>query len=120
MFLDDKLNFGKHLKYITNKVSKFIGLLHKRQIILPRRSLVAIYKSFNRPHLNEGDTSFDKVISYSMITENRFNINALVSQTVHLLQDIKKSIFAALFLKLSYYPCKPAHTSQDHTTTIRN
>ena len=55
MFLDDKLNFGKHLKYITNKISKFIGLLHKRQIILPRRSLVAIYKSFNRPHLDEGE-----------------------------------------------------------------
>ena len=45
MFLDDKLNFGKHLKYITNKVNKSIGYL----------SLVAIYKSFNRPHLDEGE-----------------------------------------------------------------
>ena len=29
MFLDSKLNFGEHLKYITNKVNKSTGLLHK-------------------------------------------------------------------------------------------
>ena len=38
MLLDDKLNFGEHLKYITNKVSKSIGLLGKLQMILPGRS----------------------------------------------------------------------------------
>ena len=52
MYLDDKLNFGEHLKYITNKVNKSIKLLHKLQIILPSRSLVTIYKSFIRPHLD--------------------------------------------------------------------
>ena len=26
MFLGDKLNFGEHLKYITNKINKSIGL----------------------------------------------------------------------------------------------
>ena len=46
MLLDDELNFGEHLKYISNKVNKSIGLLHKLQLILPRRSLVTIYKSF--------------------------------------------------------------------------
>ena len=34
--LHDKLNFGEHLKYITNKVNKSIGLLRKLQMILPR------------------------------------------------------------------------------------
>ena len=29
MFLDGKLNFGEHLKYITNKVNKSTGLLRK-------------------------------------------------------------------------------------------
>ena len=29
MFLDNKLNFSEHLKYITNKVNKSIGLLRK-------------------------------------------------------------------------------------------
>ena len=39
VFLDDKLNFGEHLKYITNKVNKSIGLLCKLQLILPRQSV---------------------------------------------------------------------------------
>ena len=33
MFLDDKLNFCEHLKYITKKVNKSIGLLRKFQLI---------------------------------------------------------------------------------------
>ena len=36
MFLDNKLNFGKHLKYSTNKFDKSIGFLRKLQLILPR------------------------------------------------------------------------------------
>ena len=42
MFLDNKLNFGERLKYITNKVNKSIGLLRKLQMILWVRSLVTI------------------------------------------------------------------------------
>ena len=33
MFLDNKLNFGEHLKYIANEVNKSIGLLRKLQMI---------------------------------------------------------------------------------------
>ena len=36
MFLDNKLNFGEHLKYVTTKVNKSTGLLRKLQMILPR------------------------------------------------------------------------------------
>ena len=35
MFLDDKLNFGEHLKCITKKTNKSIGLLCKLEMILP-------------------------------------------------------------------------------------
>ena len=42
MFLDNKLNFREHLKDITNKVNKSIGLLRKLQMILWGRSLVTI------------------------------------------------------------------------------
>ena len=48
----------EHLKYITNKVNKSIGLLSKLQMILPRRSLVTIYKSFTRPQPDYGDIIF--------------------------------------------------------------
>ena len=65
MFLDNKLNFDEHLKYITNKVNKSIGLLRKLQTILPRRSLVIIYKSFIRAHLDYGDIIFDQAFNKS-------------------------------------------------------
>ena len=52
MFLDCKLYFEEHLKTIVNKINKTIGLLRKFQNFLPRKSLLAINKSFIRPHLD--------------------------------------------------------------------
>ena len=49
MLLDDKLSYEHHLKSVLNKVKKTIGLLRKFQQILPRQSLITIYKSFIRP-----------------------------------------------------------------------
>ena len=39
---------------------KGIGLLRKLQSILPRTSLLTIYKSFIRPHLDYGDVVYDQ------------------------------------------------------------
>ena len=44
--LDDQLNFGKYLNYITNKVNKSIEVLCKLQMIIPEQSLVTIFKPF--------------------------------------------------------------------------
>ena len=41
-FLDDKLNLGENLKYISNKVNRTVRLLHKLAMVLSRRSLVTI------------------------------------------------------------------------------
>ena len=66
MIQDDKLNLGEHLKYITNnKVNKSIRQLRKLQMILPRRSLVTLYKSFIRPHFDYGDSKFDETYNKS-------------------------------------------------------
>ena len=52
MIFDLKLIFDKHLKSVLKKISK-IGLLRKFQSILPRRtSLITIYKSLAKPHLD--------------------------------------------------------------------
>ena len=59
MLLDDKLSYEHHLKFVLNKVKKTIGLLCKFQQILPRQSLITIYKSFIRPHLDYGDIVYD-------------------------------------------------------------
>ena len=60
MFLDCKLNFEEHLKTIVNKINKTIGLLHKFQNFLPRKSLLTIYKSFIRPNLDYDDIIYDQ------------------------------------------------------------
>ena len=69
MFLDCKLNFEEHLKTIVNKTNKTIGLLRKFQNFLPRKSLLTIYKSFIRPHLDYGDIIYDQ--SYNTFFHQR-------------------------------------------------
>ena len=60
MILDTKLNFQEHIKNILAKVNKTIGLLRKLQNILPRESLLTIFKSIVRPHLDYGDVIYDQ------------------------------------------------------------
>ena len=45
---------------MLNKVNKSIGLLRKLQNTLPRPSLLTIYKSFIRPHLDYSDIIYDQ------------------------------------------------------------
>ena len=54
LILDNKLNFNEHLKGIFDQISKTIGLIRKFQPFLPRFSLLIIYKTFVRPHLDYG------------------------------------------------------------------
>ena len=60
VFLGTRLTFEKHLKVITTKVNKTIGLLLTLQKTLPRPVLLAMYKAFVRPHLDYGDLVYDK------------------------------------------------------------
>ena len=65
MFLDSKLNFGKHLKTIFQKTNKTIGLFRKLQTLLPRAPLITIYKSLIRPQLDYGDMVYDQTLNMS-------------------------------------------------------
>ena len=65
MLLDDKLSYEYHLKFALNKIKTTIGLLRKFQQILPRQSLITIYKSFIRPHLDYGDIVYDRAFNES-------------------------------------------------------
>ena len=60
MYLGKKLNFIHHVKEKIAKPNKGIALIRKLAHILPRQSLLTIYKSFIRPHLDYGDTIFDQ------------------------------------------------------------
>ena len=63
--LDVKLNFVKHIKNITQKISKTMGLLRRFQQILPRSSLLTIYKTFIRSQLDFADVIYDQACNSS-------------------------------------------------------
>ena len=97
MFLDNKLNFGEHLKYITNKVNKSIVLLCKLQMILPRRSLVTIYKSFIRPHLEYGDIILDQAFDNSFYDKSEsIQYNASLAMTGAIRSTSKEKLYEEL------------------------
>ena len=48
-------DFDEHIKRIFDKTSKSISLIRQLRNFLPRPSLLQIYKSFVRPHLDYGD-----------------------------------------------------------------
>ena len=52
MHLGEKLNFLQHIKEKPSKANRRIGVIRKLRHILPRHSLITIYKSFVRPHLD--------------------------------------------------------------------
>ena len=60
MILDTKLDFSLHVNNVQNKVNETIGLLRKLQDTLPRTSLITIFKSFIRLHLDYGDIIYDR------------------------------------------------------------
>ena len=60
MLLDRKLDFDEHIKGVFDKTRKSIGLIRKLRNLLPRPSLLQIYKSFVRSHLDYGDIIYDK------------------------------------------------------------
>ena len=55
--------FDKHLKSVLKKINKTVGLLWKFQGILPKTSLITIYKLFARPHLGYGDIIYDQIFN---------------------------------------------------------
>ena len=64
--LDEKLSFTNCINNKINKILKGIGALHKLSTLLPRQSLLTIYKSFIRPHLDYGDVIYDQPLNESL------------------------------------------------------
>ena len=60
MQLDGKLNFNHHTKEKTAKANKGVWLIRKLGHVSPSHSLLTIYKSFIRPHLDYGDIIYDQ------------------------------------------------------------
>ena len=61
IILDSKLTFEEHYKTVLSKTNRTIEL----QNLLPRESLITIYKAFIGPHLDYGDVLFDQAFNAS-------------------------------------------------------
>ena len=57
--LDIKLKFSEYIKSIAKRISKTMGLLRKFQQILPKSTLLTIYKTFIRSRLDYADIIYD-------------------------------------------------------------
>jgi hypothetical protein len=62
LILDTKLNFNKHIDEKISKANKGIGIIRRLYPYLPRKSLIQIYKSYIRPHLDYCDIIYHKPI----------------------------------------------------------
>ena len=60
IYLEEKLNFNHHIKEKMTKAMKVIGVITRLSKMLLWHSLLTIYKSFVRPHLDYGDILYDQ------------------------------------------------------------
>ena len=58
VILDLKLTFEEHLNNVLANVNNAVGLFGKLQNLLPRTTLITIYKAFIWPHLDYGDVLY--------------------------------------------------------------
>ena len=49
VILDSKLNWKDHLKYLSTKVAKTIGILGKAHKVFNKATLISLYYSFLKP-----------------------------------------------------------------------
>ena len=59
LFIDNKLDFNKHLDEKINKFNKIIEMMKKLFTSVSRQSLLTIYKSFVRPILDYEDIIYE-------------------------------------------------------------
>ena len=85
MSLDIKPDLQGRLKGILNKVNKTIGLLRNLHKTLPRLPLLAIYKSFIRPHLDYGDIIYDQAYNalfHQKLESTQYNSALAITGTI--------------------------------------
>ena len=85
MKLDSNLSYEHHIKSILNKVNKMIGLLRKFLLILSRHSLITIYKTFIRLHLDYGDVTYGRTFNelfHQRLESTQYNAALAITETI--------------------------------------
>ena len=101
--LDEKLNFHDHINAKILKANKGIGIIKRLSNTLPRKSLLTIYKSFIRPHLDYCDIIYDQPNNESFCTKiEHIQYNAALAIT----GAIKGTSQTKLYKELGLEPLK--------------
>ena len=76
VLLDKRLAFDRHVEEMNLRANEGIGLITRLRRYLPRNSLLSIYKTFIKPHLDYGDVVYDYPGNASFVRKklNLFNI----------------------------------------------
>ena len=82
LYLDEKLNFKHHINVTVSKANKGIEIIKRLSDIRPRNSLITIYKSFIKPHLDYCDVIYDQPNNESFCSKTeRIQYNAALAIT---------------------------------------
>ena len=84
VYLEEKLHFLQHIKDQTLKANRGI-VTRKLRYILPRQSLITIYNSFVRPHLDYCDMIYDQPNNESFcnkIERVQYNVTLAVTGVI--------------------------------------
>ena len=92
--LDSKLSFSHHLDEKIRKANKGIGLINKLGKYVPRKSLLTLYKSYIRPHLDYGDIIYDHPGNATFVQKlESIQYNACLDHRLLLWNVSRKTIF---------------------------
>ena len=85
LILDENLTFNDHVTSKLTTVNKLTSTLRELYHYMPRDSLVTIYKSFIRPHLDYADVIFDKPSNATFsnqIESSQYNAALAITGTI--------------------------------------
>ena len=103
LILDEKPTFNDHITSELTTVNKLKSTLRKIYHYMPRESLVTIYKSFIRPHLDYADVIFDKPINATF--SNRIE-SALYNAALATIETIRGISKKKLYQELGFETIK--------------
>ena len=92
LYLDKKLNFSQHINIKISKANKETGIIKRLSHILPRKSLLTVYKSFSRPHLDYCDVIYDQPNNKSFCTKTeqiQYNATLAITDAIRGTSEIK-------------------------------
>ena len=100
LILDDKLSFNDHISFKLSQARKGIANLRRLFHLVPRKTLITIYKSFIRPYLDYCDIIYSKPNNNSF-TENIESVqyNAALAITGAIKGSSKEKLYQELGLE---------------------